>query len=58
MCGYAAAYVYSFCMLYCVDRHVDMPLHTTLFRSGKYLLDKDMDFVDIYTQLSDTMYTS
>jgi hypothetical protein len=28
MCGYAAAYVHSFCMLYCVERHVDMPLHT------------------------------
>jgi hypothetical protein len=24
MCGYAAAYVHSFCMLYCVERHVDM----------------------------------
>jgi hypothetical protein len=23
-CGYAAAYGHSFCMLYCVDRHVDM----------------------------------
>jgi hypothetical protein len=28
MYGYAAAYVHSFCMLYCVERHVDMPLHT------------------------------
>jgi hypothetical protein len=28
MCGYAAAYVHSFCMLYCVERHFDMPLHT------------------------------
>jgi hypothetical protein len=26
-CGYAAAYVHSFCMLYCVERHVDMPFH-------------------------------
>jgi hypothetical protein len=24
MCGYAAAYVHSFCMLYCVERHVDI----------------------------------
>jgi hypothetical protein len=24
MCGYAAAYVHSLCMLYCVERHVDM----------------------------------
>jgi hypothetical protein len=24
MCGYAAAYFHSFCMLYCVERHVDM----------------------------------
>jgi hypothetical protein len=24
MCGYVAAYVHSFCMLYCVERHVDM----------------------------------
>jgi hypothetical protein len=24
-CGYAAAYVNSFYMLYCVERHVDMP---------------------------------
>jgi hypothetical protein len=24
MCGYAAAYVHSFCVLYCVERHVDM----------------------------------
>jgi hypothetical protein len=24
MCGYAAAYVHSFCMLYCVERHVEM----------------------------------
>jgi hypothetical protein len=23
MCGYAAEYVHSFCMLYCVERHVD-----------------------------------
>jgi hypothetical protein len=23
MCGYAAAYVHSFCTLYCVERHVD-----------------------------------
>jgi hypothetical protein len=23
MCGYAAAYVHSFCMLYCLERHVD-----------------------------------
>jgi hypothetical protein len=23
-CGYAAAYVHSFCMLYCAERHVDM----------------------------------
>jgi hypothetical protein len=22
-CGYAASYVHSFCMLYCVERHVD-----------------------------------
>jgi hypothetical protein len=31
MCGelsYAATYVHSFCMLYCVERQVDMPLHT------------------------------
>jgi hypothetical protein len=30
MCGYAAAYVHSFCVL-CGEacRHVDMPLHTT-----------------------------
>jgi hypothetical protein len=27
-CGYVAAYVHSFRMLYCVERHVDMPLHT------------------------------
>jgi hypothetical protein len=34
MCGYVAAYVLSFCMLSCVERHVDMstsalvgPLH-------------------------------
>jgi uncharacterized protein YlbG (UPF0298 family) len=26
--GYAAAYAHSFYMLYCVERHVDMPLHT------------------------------
>jgi hypothetical protein len=26
-CGYAAAYVLSFCMLSYVERHVDMPLH-------------------------------
>jgi hypothetical protein len=26
--GYAAAYVHSFYMLYCVERQVDMPLHT------------------------------
>jgi hypothetical protein len=24
MCGYAAEYVHSFCMLYCVERHVNM----------------------------------
>jgi hypothetical protein len=24
MCGYAAAFVHSFCVLYCVERHVDM----------------------------------
>jgi hypothetical protein len=24
MCGYAAAYVHSFCMLSCVERHVEM----------------------------------
>jgi hypothetical protein len=27
-CGYAAAYVHSFCILYCMETHVDMPLHT------------------------------
>jgi hypothetical protein len=26
MCGYGAAYVHSFCMLYCVERHVDSVL--------------------------------
>jgi hypothetical protein len=29
MCGYAAAYVHSFCMLYCVERHVDMLMRLT-----------------------------
>jgi hypothetical protein len=24
MCGYAAAYVHSFCMLYCAERQVDI----------------------------------
>jgi hypothetical protein len=24
MCGYVAAYVHSFCMLFCVERHVDI----------------------------------
>jgi hypothetical protein len=24
MCGYAAAYVHSFCMLWCVESHVDI----------------------------------
>jgi hypothetical protein len=30
MCGYAAAYGHSFCMLYCAERHVDMPLRLNL----------------------------
>jgi hypothetical protein len=43
MCGYAAAYGHSFCMLYCVERHVDMQLviliTITLASSDNKLLD-------------------
>jgi hypothetical protein len=32
-CGYAAAYVHSFYMLYCVERHVDMCISWTVTNS-------------------------
>jgi hypothetical protein len=31
MCGYAAAYVHSFCMLSCVERHVDMSVKALVY---------------------------
>jgi hypothetical protein len=33
MCGYAAAYVHSFYMLSCVERHVDMGLQGLAIRA-------------------------
>jgi hypothetical protein len=36
MFGYAAAYVHSFCMSYCVERHVK-PLHTRQQKKLAYL---------------------
>jgi hypothetical protein len=38
MCGYAAAYAHSFCMLFCVERHVDKPLHTKQYANKNAML--------------------
>jgi hypothetical protein len=49
MCGYAAAYAHSFCMLSCVERLVDMwiDLHGETVKYINTLFGKNAEFLKV-----------